>query len=116
MSYELAFVPEAAREWKDLDGSVKQLFKKQLQKCLDAPRIPKNLISGHEDYYKIKLTRPQYRLVYHIDDSRKRVTVIAVASRDDIYASLKRRSVKELRRLPITRSTDPKTLIGRRLC
>ena len=97
MSYELAFLPEAAREWKNLDGSVKQVFKKQLQKCLDAPRVPKNRLSGYEDYYKIKLTRPQYRLVYHIDGSRKRVTVIAVASRQDIYESLKRRSVKESR-------------------
>ncbi len=46
MSYELALLPQAAQEWKGLDGSVKQIFKKQLQKCLETPRIPKNQLSG----------------------------------------------------------------------
>ena len=39
MSYELALLPQAEREWKGLDGSIKQIFKKKLQKCLDTPRI-----------------------------------------------------------------------------
>ena len=80
MSYELALLPEAEREWKALDGSVKQIFKKQLQKCLETPRIPKNQLSGYKDYYKIKLTRPQYRLVYHVDDSKRRLTIVAAGS------------------------------------
>lgn len=88
MSYELALLPQAEREWKDLDASVRQIFKKKLQKCLETPRIRKNQLSGYKDYYKIKLTRPQYRLVYHIDDSKRRLTIIAVASRRDIYGSL----------------------------
>jgi mRNA interferase RelE/StbE len=85
MSYELAILPEAEKEWQQLDGSVRQLFKKQLQKCLRHPRIPKNQLSGYNDYYKIKLTHPQYRLVYHVDDEHKRLTIIAVGSRQAIY-------------------------------
>lgn len=54
MSYELAILPEAEKEWQQLDGS-------------------------------IKLTRPQYRLVYHVDDECKRLTIIAVGSRQAIY-------------------------------
>ena len=61
-TYKLALLPEAEREWKKLDGAVKQVFKKQLQKCLETPRIPKNQLTGYQDYYKIKLNRPQYRL------------------------------------------------------
>lgn len=91
MHYELALLPEAAREWKALDGSVKQIFKRQLQKCLESPRSPKNQLAGYTDYYKIKLTRPQYRLVYHVDDVKRRITIIAVASRQDIYRSLEHR-------------------------
>ena len=94
MTYELALLPEAEREWKVLDGSVKQIFKKQLQKCLETPRIPKNQLSGYKDYYKIKLTRPQYRLVYHVDDSKRRVTIVAAGSRQDIYNSLRNRQSK----------------------
>lgn len=48
MSYELAFLPEAEWEWKRLDGSVKQIFKKQLQRCLETPRIPKNQLAGYK--------------------------------------------------------------------
>ncbi len=80
MSYELALLPQAEREWKGLDGSVRQIFKKRLQKCLEQPRFPKNQPSGYKDYYKIKQARPQYRLVYHVDDSRRRLAIIAVAS------------------------------------
>ena len=43
---------------------------------------------------KIKLTRPQYRLVYHVDDSKRRLTIIAVGSRQDIYNSLQNRQSK----------------------
>jgi mRNA interferase RelE/StbE len=51
MSYELAILPEAEKEWQQLDGSIKQLFKKQLRKCLQHPRIPKKQLSGYSDYY-----------------------------------------------------------------
>ncbi len=91
MSYKLALLPEAEREWKELDGSVKQLFKKQLQRCLETPCIPKNQLAGYKDYYKIKLARPQYRLVYHVNDAKQCLTIIAVGSRQDIYSSLQNR-------------------------
>ena len=90
-TYKLALLPEAEREWKKLDGAVKQVFKKQLQKCLETPRIPKYQLTGYQDYYKIKLNRPQYRLVYHVNDATQRITIIAVDSRQDIYDSLQGR-------------------------
>lgn len=90
-SYELAILSEAEKEWQKLDESVRQFFKKQLEKCLDTPHIPKNRLSGYQDFYKIKLTRPQYRLVYHVDDSRRRLTIVAVASRQTIYEILTKR-------------------------
>ena len=94
MSYELALLPQAEQEWERLDGSVRQIFKKQLQKCLETPRIPKHRLSSYKDYYKIKLTRPQYRLVYHVDDARRRLSVVAVGSRQEIHSSLQGREPK----------------------
>ncbi len=62
---------------------------------LTAPRISKNQLSGHKNRYEIKLTRPQYRLVYRLDDAKRRPTIIAVASRQDIYAGLYRRQPRQ---------------------
>ena len=37
MSYELAFVPQALKEWKKLDPHTRQLFKTRLIERLEAP-------------------------------------------------------------------------------
>jgi len=38
--YRLQFLPEALKEWEDLDGSIKQTLKKLLEKRLDNPHLP----------------------------------------------------------------------------
>ena len=89
MSYELAIHPEAEREWGRLDESVKKRFKQKLQKeRLIQPRVVKDALHGLADTYKIKITTPQFRLAYHVDHLRKLVTILAVSSRDDVYALL----------------------------
>lgn len=92
MSYELAIHPEAEREWNRLDGSIRQRFKEKLAKeRLATPRVPKDALRDLPDCYKIKLTTPQYRLVYHVDDQALLVTILSVASRDEVYEELRRR-------------------------
>jgi mRNA interferase RelE/StbE len=93
MSYELAIHPDAEREWARLDESVKRRFKQKLMReRLVRPRVAKDALHGLSDFYKIKITAPQYRLAYHVDDARRRVTLVAVSSRDDVYALLRQRS------------------------
>lgn len=82
MSYELEFLEEALDEWRRLDGSIKEQFKKKLTERLTEPRIPSAKLSGHSDRYKIKLRRVGYRLVYEVQDHRLVVLVIAVGKRD----------------------------------
>lgn len=92
MTYELAIHPEAEREWKNLEESIKQRFKNKLAKeRLILPRVPKDALRELKDCYRIKLTTPQFRLVYHVDDVASRVTILAVATRNDVYEELKRR-------------------------
>jgi mRNA interferase RelE/StbE len=92
MSYELAIHPEAEREWGKLDEAVKKRFKQKLQKeRLLQPRVAKDALHGLPDTYKIKITTPQYRLAYHVNDAEKVVTILAVSTRDDVYALLKGR-------------------------
>lgn len=92
MSYELAIHPEAEREWGKLDETIKRRFKHKLQKeRLIQPRVTKDALHGLADTYKIKITTPQYRLAYHVNDKTMVVTVLAVSTRDDVYALLQGR-------------------------
>ena len=92
MNYDLAIHPAAEKEWRKLDGAVKRRFKEKLaSERLIQPRSEKDALYALPDCYKIKITTPQYRLVYHVDDIKKIVTILAVASRADVYDELKAR-------------------------
>jgi mRNA interferase RelE/StbE len=49
MSYELAFVPQALKEWKKLDPHTRQLFKTRLIERLEAPRVQSAQLRWHPD-------------------------------------------------------------------
>ena len=92
MNYELAIHPDAEREWGRLDVAIKRRFKQKLQKeRLTHPRVAKDALHGVPDTYKIKITTPQFRLAYHVNDETHCVTILAVSSRDDVYEALKLR-------------------------
>jgi mRNA interferase RelE/StbE len=92
MTYELAIHPAAEKEWSKLDGSIKRRFKDKLAKeRLINPRVDKDALSELPDCYKIKITTPQFRLVYHVDEAKALITILSVASRSDVYEELKTR-------------------------
>ena len=92
MTYELAIHPLAETEWKRLDESVKRRFKQKLAKeRLQNPRVAKDALHGVPDCYKIKITTPQFRLAYHVDEKVRLLTILAVSSRDDVYELLQAR-------------------------
>ena len=81
--YQLEFLESALAEWKSLDGSVRQVLKKLLEKRLESPRVPGAELHGElADCYKIKLRKQGYRLVYQVRDETLVVLVIAVNRRD----------------------------------
>lgn len=83
MSYELHFHQLALKEWKKLDQGIKDQFKKALVRRLNSPHIASTKLKGQlENCYKIKLRKLGYRLVYHVDDDKFVVLVIAVGKRD----------------------------------
>jgi mRNA interferase RelE/StbE len=82
MSYELSLHPDALAEWKRLDGSIRELFKKKLAERLHNPRVPSARLSGHKDRYKIKLRDAGYRLVYEVRDKALVVVVVAAGKRE----------------------------------
>ena len=84
MSYKLRFHELALKEWKKLDGSLREQFKRKLIERLEHPRVPSAALSGMPDCYKIKLSKAGYRLVYRVEDDVVFVTVIAVGKRDKL--------------------------------
>lgn len=82
MSYSLAFVESALKEWRKLDPSLRRQFKKKLAERLEHPHAPQAQLHTLPDSYKIKPRRAGYRLVYRVDDNEIVVTVVAVGKRD----------------------------------
>jgi mRNA interferase RelE/StbE len=88
--YRLQFVPSAWVEWQALDGSVKEPLRKLLKKRLNNPHVPGGELHGAlTGYYKIKLRKQGYRLVYGVEDDILMVMVMAVDKREDasVYES-----------------------------
>jgi len=91
-NYELAIHHYAEKEWAKLDGSIKRRFKEKLAKeRLKHPRVVKDALRELPDCYKIKITTPQFRLIYHVNDAKRLLTILSVASRDDVYEELRTR-------------------------
>ena len=93
MIYNLGFKPEALKEWKKLNSTIRVQFKKKLKKRLVNPRVPKDKLSGYEDVYKIKLRSVGYRLAYKVQDEEVLVLVLSVGKRENnqVYNALKNR-------------------------
>jgi mRNA interferase RelE/StbE len=83
MSYKLDFLAEALKEWKALDTSVREQFKKKLAERLVNPLVPSARLSGSANRYKIKLRAAGYRLVYEVIESELVVVVIAAGKREN---------------------------------
>ncbi len=94
MSYKLAFLPSALKEFKQLDNNVREQFRKKLSDLLENPRIPANRLSGFQNHYKVKLRASGYRLVYEVEENIVRILVIAVGKRDKgmIYSKTRKRT------------------------
>ncbi len=94
MTYELAFKKTALKEWNKLGATVKEQFKKKLNKVLKNPKVDNAKLSGANNLYKIKLRQAGYRLVYEVNDQIVTVTVISVGKRERgvVYKKAMKRS------------------------
>jgi mRNA interferase RelE/StbE len=82
MTYSLAFLESAKKEWDALDKAVREQFKKKLKERLKLPRVEKDRLNGMKDCYKIKLLSAGFRLVYQVEDQKVRIVVVAVGKRE----------------------------------
>jgi mRNA interferase RelE/StbE len=90
MTYKLRFGQKAQKAWEKLDSTVREQFKKVLERRLEQPRVPSARLRGGEEIYKIKLRDAGYRLIYEVRDTEIVVYVVAVGRRKEAYATLER--------------------------
>jgi mRNA interferase RelE/StbE len=93
MSYELAFLDGALKEWRKLDNQTREQFKAKLEERLLNPKMPSARLHGAKERYKIKLRNAGYRLVYEVRDQQVLVLVVAVGKRErnEVYRVAERR-------------------------
>ena len=93
MSYELAFLDAALKEWRKLDSQTREQFKAKLAERLFNPKVPSARLHGTKERYKIKLRNAGYRLVYEVRDQQLIVLVVAVGKRErnEVYKVAERR-------------------------
>ena len=104
----MLFVPSALKEWQALEGSVKEPMRKLLRKRLVNPHVPGGALHGDlAGYYKIKLNKQGFRLVYGVDEDALVVMVMAVDKREDsvVYRSALARITQKVATL--TRGGQP---------
>ena len=94
MTYELAFLDAALKEWRKLNETIRQQLKSKLAERLHAPHVPSARLSGSANRYKIKLRSAGYRLVYEVREAQLLVIVVAVGKRErgEVYKTADRRS------------------------
>lgn len=96
-TYKIQFHPEALKEFCQLDGSVKLLVKKQLEKLQKSPLLGEEL--GNENgydltgYRKMYVNKKQIRIVYSIKDEVLVINIVAIGKREDmeVYADASKR-------------------------
>lgn len=83
MSYKLSFHPKALKEFKQLDKSIAEQFKKKIAQRLENPKVAKDKLSGFDNVYKIKLRTAGFRLAYKVEDENIILIVLAVGKREN---------------------------------
>ena len=93
MEYKIEFHPAALKEFCELDGSIKKLVKKQLDKLKTSPFLGEELgnKNGYDltGYRKMYACKKQIRIVYSVINDFLLVPIIAIGKRPHLTALTK---------------------------
>ena len=83
-AYAITFARSARKELERLDEPLRSRVFERIEKLGSDPRAPGcRKLEGGVDLWRIRIG--DYRVVYSIDDPRRRVDVTAVRHRSDVY-------------------------------
>ena len=97
MAYRVEFLPDAAREFEAIDGSLRKLAAKQIDKLVERPELGEALgnrmgidLTG---YRKTYFGKKCFRIIYEIQHQRLVVLIIGIGKREreEIYREIARR-------------------------
>jgi len=97
MAYRIEFLPEAAREFDALDGSLRKIAAKQIDKLAERPDLGKPLgkrigidLTGYRTIY---FAKKGYRIVYEIHRKEVVILIIGIGRREraEIYREVAKR-------------------------
>jgi len=97
------FIPEAAKEYKSLDGSIKKLVDKELEELEKNPYLGEALGNKNNidltGYYKIYVYKKIYRIVYRITEDENNIEIAeiwGIGKKDklEIYKNVRKRIIK----------------------
>jgi len=79
---EIKFIPEAEKEYKSLDGSIKKLVNVKLDKLEENPYLGEELGNKNNidltGFYKIYVYKKIYRIVYRITEDDHNIEIIEI--------------------------------------
>jgi mRNA interferase RelE/StbE len=94
----IQFIPEAANDYKSLDGSIKVLVNDKIDKLKENPFLGEALGNKNNidltGYYKIYVSKKSYRIVYRIvKDEIEIIEIWGIGKRDkmEIYKKVGKR-------------------------
>lgn len=101
MAYKVEFLPDAKDDFDRLDGSLKKLAAKQIDKIRENPELGEPLgkrqdinLSG---FRKLYFSKKQYRIVYEIQENIITVLIVGIGKREklEIYHMVAQRTGRQ---------------------
>ncbi len=97
MQYEVVLIKVAQDDYNGLDRTIKKQAKAQLGKLTVSPKLGRTL--GKKmgldltDYRSLHFYGNKYRIVYKVDDGKRRVIIVGIGRREraQIYEAVTRR-------------------------
>jgi len=103
---QIKFIPEAEKDYKSLDGSIKKLVNEKIDKLKENPYLGEELGNKNNidltGYYKIYVCKKIYRIVYKITEDTEGefnveiVEIWGIGKKDKmaIYKEVEKRIIK----------------------
>jgi mRNA interferase RelE/StbE len=81
--YDVGLIPAAAREYRRLQGPLRDRIRSTIDALAFDPRPPGVMKLAGRDDYRVRVG--DYRIVYAIDDAERLVIVARIAHRREVY-------------------------------
>ena len=98
----IQFIPEAVRDYKQLDGAVKKSVNEKIEKLKENPFLGEALGNKNNmdltGFYKIYVAKKSYRIVYRvIRDKIEIIEIWGIGKRDkmEVYRSIAKRLISK---------------------